>query len=735
MRYRLSLCLLLLLLVAPALAGPSELRQDFQLEEGGQQHFFTWTGPGQAHLLNRPDGRLVVAFPADNVGVALWYGDGVDLRVQSPPRMVPQAHGQALEAMLHSTRPRVVISDVVLDSIRTIRDRQTLGPRGAEAVRADREAFARLYPVPEAWSREVAECTGEALVFRRVNLDGGEFRAWLALPRGVVARPLGRGWEIVAPGPFDLRLVAAIPEERYTPFAVSELFSREALALRTRLLQENDPRAARVQASMQGLLFLADREKLMAGSWRFLTYFGRDTLLSLMLLEPALTPQARALGLRSVLERQSPDGQVAHEEDLGPWAERTRVAEAVAGRGQALPRPGERLSPQAVKALYAPLYDYKMVDDDFMLAPALARLPEAELQALMKDPSARKRVFQNQAFVLQQARPLAQAGGADAWRHGVALRPGFSVGDWRDSNEGLGWGRYAGNVNRDLVPVALRAIARLHALLPEDLRRDAPEAAAQAGDLARAWDAAGERYLVRLSEAEVRARLRAFLDRAPLTPEEKRFYLARPVGASTLQAFLEGAHALPDGLTFPALSLSESGRPVAVMNTDFGFRLFLGEPGAQEVEASLELLENEYPLGLMTGVGPVVANAAYSQDERHWRELGRGAYHGAVIWSWQSAMLRQGLARQRERFADRQALAERLDRVLERLARAEAEAGDLAGSELWTFEVRGGAWKAVPFGVGTSSSSDESNPVQLWSTVYPAVLMREEAARRVPAAR
>src|SRR5438552_345756 len=40
----------------------------------------------------------------------------------------------------------------------------------------------------------------------------------------------------------------------------------------------------------QALAFLSYEEKLLAGSWRFLTYFGRDTLLSLRLLMPALRP-------------------------------------------------------------------------------------------------------------------------------------------------------------------------------------------------------------------------------------------------------------------------------------------------------------------------------------------------------------------------------------------------------------------------------------------------------------
>ena len=42
-------------------------------------------------------------------------------------------------------------------------------------------------------------------------------------------------------------------------------------------------------AARNALTFLSYREKFLAGSWRFNTYFGRDTLMSVRLLMPALT--------------------------------------------------------------------------------------------------------------------------------------------------------------------------------------------------------------------------------------------------------------------------------------------------------------------------------------------------------------------------------------------------------------------------------------------------------------
>ncbi len=719
----LALALLAGLPVVARPLPPSESSTELAMEEGGQQHFLTWGGPGQAHLLVRADSRLVVAFPAENLGVSLWFGPKTRVRVAAPPVMQAVPQGQRLEVTLISQNSTMEIRDVVLDSIRTIRDRQTLGPAGAEVVRRDRQAFALRHPVPENWASERIRVASGRWEADRVNLDGGAFRALLLLPPQVRVEHGEEGWLLRSAAPFDLRLVAEVPAAPLTASAPEDLFVPEALAL-------EDPRS---RAAMQGLAFLAPREKFMAGSWRFLTYFGRDTLLSLMLLDPALTQGAYIRGLQSVLARLSPTGQVAHEEDLGPWAERRRVAGELFG--VVLPRSGQALSPETIRDMYRPIHDYKMVDDDFLLAPALARLGERSPQALSSlfaEPEALQQVMLNFGHVLASAEPYGQE---SSWRRTVALYPGESVGEWRDSNEGLGGGRHPMNVNAVLVPAALRAVVAVLDGLPEPHRVSClqvlPQARERAVRLARAWEGTQEDYRVRLEPAQIRARLSRFLEEGPLTPAERDFYRSLPVDGVRLGDFLEGAPALEGGLEFPALALDAEGRKLAIMNSDISFELFLGEPSADRVEVALRLLELPYPVGLRTGVGPVVANAAYSTDPGHWETLGRGAYHGAVVWSWQSAMLRAGLARLLPRFRQQDpALARRMETVLADLAASQERAGDLAGSELWTFEVESGDWRAVPFGTGTASSGDESNPVQLWSTVQPALVLRERALLR-----
>jgi hypothetical protein len=69
------------------------------------------------------------------------------------------------------------------------------------------------------------------------------------------------------------------------------------------------------------LTFLSYTTKLLAGGWRFLTYFGRDSMISALLLDPVLSigmnSSVEAV-LAGVLERiNKTDGSVCHEETIG----------------------------------------------------------------------------------------------------------------------------------------------------------------------------------------------------------------------------------------------------------------------------------------------------------------------------------------------------------------------------------------------------------------------------------
>lgn len=69
------------------------------------------------------------------------------------------------------------------------------------------------------------------------------------------------------------------------------------------------------------LSFLSYTNKLLAGAWRFLTYFGRDSMIAALLLDPVLSEgenSALEAVIAGVLERiNMTDGSVCHEETIG----------------------------------------------------------------------------------------------------------------------------------------------------------------------------------------------------------------------------------------------------------------------------------------------------------------------------------------------------------------------------------------------------------------------------------
>ncbi len=72
------------------------------------------------------------------------------------------------------------------------------------------------------------------------------------------------------------------------------------------------------------LSFLSYTNKLLAGAWHYLTYFGRDTMLTLLLMQSVMSlgeNGAVEAAIGSVIERISrADGSTCHEETLGDYA-------------------------------------------------------------------------------------------------------------------------------------------------------------------------------------------------------------------------------------------------------------------------------------------------------------------------------------------------------------------------------------------------------------------------------
>jgi hypothetical protein len=634
----------------------------FRIDEGRNINSFFQQGPVAANLLLRSgdEPRILVAFPAGNSGVGLWFEkttQPVTWKLLEPPRPLNilgsrrrPLRGIEFEVAVDARElhPRAA----VLSSIRVLRDYELTRKAPAEVLVDATSWHGRV-----AWARHRFDgAAGYQLVI--TALDGAQIS-----PQRWVARP-GRT--------LRLRIRALTGEPALTP--LRPVLNRDA---------GDDARARNV------LGFLSYREKFLAGSWRFDTYYGRDTLMSALLLAPVLEPEAVESAISSVLDRLARDGEVAHEEDIGEFAVLRNVRE---GRGR----------------IDIPFYDYGMVDDDFMLAPLAARwlLDDARGRArarfflAARDRRGERRgaaLVRNIAWVVERCAAFADHPVA---ANLVGIKAGRTTGNWRDSEQGLGGGRYPYDVNAALVPAALEAAARLFesGLLHDYLDKPQLQAFARARGRAQVWTQhAPGLFAVDVDAAKARAAVTNYARQIDID--------AQPA----LQALGERP------LQFHALSLDERGRPIPILNSDEGFRLLFTDPPPEDLERSVASIMRPFPAGLLTGAGLLVANPALVDADLR-REFTRFAYHGTVVWSWQQALLAAGLEHQLRRPLPGQTLA-MLARARSELWSVIEKNRSMRSSELWSWSWSGGQYHAEPFG-RAGADVDESNAAQLWSTVY-----------------
>lgn len=649
MRWLLALGIIFLTVAAHA---APELR--FSITEGRIQNEFYRDGPIAAHLIAKSGegARLVVAFPAGNSGVGLWFDEATEWGVlpDIDPLSMELADGnirRGISAQLASSAHRLTIKRALLGNVRVLRDYGYANP-----IAANVEASPRI--------------EGNKIIWERRRIDGGAgYYQALEVLNGRIAIDANGRVSLSSEGPLKLRLAALTgdPPLRGIPQAA--------------LLRD----ASRADRQLRNALtFLSYDEKLLAGSWQYNTYFGRDTLMSLRLLMPVLKSRPIEAGLSSVLVRLSADGEVAHEEDIGEFALLARARE------------GQELHD-------APILDYKMVDDDFMLAPIVANY-------LLETPEGRSRakaflakrnadgtaygtlLVRNLGYVEKRARPFFDD---PVYQNLIGLKDGLTVGQWRDSLQGLaGDGRYPYDINAALVPAALRAASQLHAsglLKPYAGHRPADLAA-----MASVWqDRAPRFFAISLPHEEAERRLARYA---------RSLSWANPVTAGET--------------TFNAIALDEACKPIPVMHSDEGFALLFTQPDEARLKTSLSAIMQPFPNGLLSPAGMVVANPAFAEPESY-AIFGRSRYHGTVIWSWHQAMMLAGIDRQLQRGDLSVASRNLLLDARTKLRRAIAGTRAFRGTELWSWTFASGEMVPVPFGQGAGDET-ESNAAQLWST-------------------
>ena len=513
------------------------------------------------------------------------------------------------------------------------------------------------------------------------SLDGKN-RLWLTLSgdarrsRGTLANRVVT-IQLLGPDSVELRVEIATDGPALHPLTRAAIFNPAFLRF------ADSAKAPRIEREIRGFELLSSREKLMAGLPNYATYFGRDMLMTALLMEPIWSDTMPEHVIAAALAKLGPAGDVSHEEALGGQAIRENAARYLQHPDTAI-----------LRDLQAVRENYFMVDDDFQLPVVAARY-----LANPAVPDVRKRAFlarwldpliKNLTYVLRQAAPYAREPVAtnlvsfhrddDGWWH---------PGSWRDSRVGYAGGRFAFDVNVVWVPAALRGIGAIDSTL-RALGFEGVPGAENVVEAAATWSLTSRHFEVALAPAEVERRVRAKLASLPVA---ERVYWEQVLIRTGIPT---------DTLRFLAVSLDSAGRPIPVMSTDPAMWLLLENFDPEREQELLRPFSLPYPVGLFVdGLGPLTSNDAYAGPVV-WQMFEHDLYHSPrVVWGRDVNTLLLSLARRGSSTP-----------ILDAVVNAVEQSG-FRHAELWSYEMSGGALRPIRYGTGSD--------VQLWSLTDLAV--------------
>jgi hypothetical protein len=191
----------------------------YSLTEGQNLNAFVRDGKVAAHLLlrNGSDPRILVAFPAGNSGVGLWFAPlarPATWRLDQAPRPVTFADAKGrplhgIESIATIDAPRLAPKQAVLSNVRFLRDYQSVSRFPAEVAAPMR-------------------VEGNRILYARDRVDGAP---GYSLEIQVLGGRIDKG-EIVAgaDGRIRLRIVAATGDTPLTGLSKAELLNAGAAA-------------------------------------------------------------------------------------------------------------------------------------------------------------------------------------------------------------------------------------------------------------------------------------------------------------------------------------------------------------------------------------------------------------------------------------------------------------------------------------------------------------------------
>ena len=785
----------------PVLDFPEPGIDDTASYQGYQTRFYRDSKQNTVQIYLEPRGGRVVHVLAnganESAGFTVRDARGRPARVtwrDQPAYVADSGNVRTLEYWLVTDLPQVELGWFLLGSMRVERDfvygGRHLQPftaasfvvaeesllvadlaRLPEDEQARHLALLRAKSVPELEARlqpTVALSRGDTawtIRAERPSLDGRN-RMWLEVrvdPRRVKVGVAGQTVSLrTRPGArIAMAVKVATDATPLTPLQREDIFNEQYLTeLQSYEEQYRTDKAVnfpRTERQVRAVELLSSKEKLMAGLPNFATYFGRDMMMTALMMRPIWLPAMSEHVIASVLRKLGPGGEVSHEEALGGQAirENAIVYDSLIGVYLLATREGQsrRADSSLIRArsilrdLQATRENYHMIDDEFQLPVLAARyLSDSSV------PAERKRAFLSErargsshlalllkelALVARQTRPYVE--------HPAALNlVSFPKRDsvhwrsasWRDSDAGYGGGRFAMDVNAIWAPQALEAIATILTTLPSlgitPAVLDSIAARNQGTILGRyardslelrnaigAWRKARRHFEVNLSRNEATRRIQAKL--AWLPAPERQYWARR----------LQKRDFMPDSVRFVALSLDSAGVPIPVVNTDPATGLFLedltprlltGELQPQTVLREVAPFTLSYPAGLLVEqLGPLASNDAYATPEI-WERFAKDHYHGPrVVWGREVNLTLMGIATQIHglyaapgelKHPSLKRYHDSLYFAMGRIGGA-ARASGLEHNELWSYQIRNGRLRPVRYG----TSSD----IQLWNTTSLAV--------------
>ena len=456
-----------------------------------------------------------------------------------------------------------------------------------------------------------------------------------------------------ADSPLRLAVRASTDFEPPAPMPLDDLMNAKGLELLGK--------DAAFAKAVRNFEFLSFREKFLAGSWNFLSYFGRDTLISLRIMWPVLSPRAKQTGIQSVANEIAENGIVNVTDE---WTDDRAVADAIENFFREIDQGNLDRARQIMKTILdgsVPEHPFLDVLDQTFMFPsaaahwfgemddgALSRWLKAGHKVLGRTESNLATLLRNWDYVLKSAAPYVEA-----WRNLRAKYPDLAprqiietrrnefrethralvhsvagAANWRDTYT-LPWHFRSEDINVNLLPMAIEAIqemieriratggrqdlavlAKKHSLgaVGEYLEEPGHFAAAQE---AWNWDSMREHFLVRRTADEMRRDFERYLaglengdatrgDRDRGIRERDAILRCREGGVSVSE-FLRQDRApetVKDGVEFTALLLDPGGRRLPLVHSDDVFLLLFGHPTLEQFRKIVKPLILSYPFGL-----------------------------------------------------------------------------------------------------------------------------------------